>query len=95
VLTFLVGADTASRIASPRFYGGVEGMNSVLRQLCDAGTDFLVAGRNFDGAWRADGGDEVQALPREFQNMFSVLPESVFREDISSTAIRNARDAAQ
>jgi hypothetical protein len=50
-----------------------------------AGCRFLVAGRVKDGVFRtlAD-----IAVPAAFVELFSALPEQVFRVDLSSSAIR-------
>ena len=48
--TFVVGIDTAERIAQPRYYGGSEAaMRAALDEIASRGCRFLVAGR-VDGA---------------------------------------------
>ena len=86
--TFVIGWDTAVRLVHPRYYAGLErGMHLALAEIRDAGCRFLVAGRADEGTFRtlAD-----VAVPEEFQDLFEAIPESRFREDISSTELREA-----
>ena len=92
--TFLVGIDTAVRIVNPKYYSdSAEQMAAVLNAIRALGCDFLVA-------CRVDSGTKhVQTLadadiPAGFQGMFTDLPGSRFREDISSSEIRQARAAS-
>jgi hypothetical protein len=85
-LTFVVGADTAARVAQPRFYGhSDEAMRRALEELRGRGCRFLVAGRS-------DGGRFLElpqlGLPPEFADLFDGIPEAEFRADVSSTALR-------
>jgi hypothetical protein len=89
-VTFVVGADTAERILSPRFYGGsMDAMLAALADIRTAGCQFLVAGRaGRTGAFvPADGVD----VPAEFRDLFVPIPEAAFRIDLSSTQIRDPR----
>ncbi|MBC8290321.1 MAG: hypothetical protein H8E37_08395 [Planctomycetes bacterium] len=99
-MTFVIGFDTAARIIDPKFYGGTDGqLADALTSIRKAGCRFLVAGRQ-EGAGRI----ETQSfrhlsdlnLPAGFEDLFSAIPEAEFREDISSTELRNraAADAA-
>jgi nicotinamide mononucleotide (NMN) deamidase PncC len=83
--TFVLGYDTAARLVDPRYYAGEAGRDGALRQIQAAGCRFLVAGRVKDGVFRtlAD-----IAVPAAFVELFSALPEQVFRVDLSSSAIR-------
>ena len=84
---FVVGADTAARIVAPRYYqDSEERMNMALASLRAQDCRFLVAGR-IESMGRFVGLDDV-SIPSEFLGLFSGIPESDFREDISSTRIR-------
>jgi hypothetical protein len=50
-----------------------------------SGCAFLVAGRERDGTFRTLNDVPV---PREFAEMFSSIPESNFRSEVSSTELR-------
>lgn len=83
---FVVGYDTATRLVSPRYYGGDTGaMLAALESIRARGCRFLVAGRLFEG--RLHTLDDVP-VPEEFVGMFTAIPAEVFRVDISSTALR-------
>ena len=87
--TFLLGWDTAVRLVAPRYYGGETPMLMALAEMMASGTSFLVLGRT-EG--RADGGafrtlDDV-SIPAGFAPMFTAIPESEFRRDVSSTELR-------
>ena len=85
--TFVIGWDTAVRLVEPRYYGGdQEAMTAALWDIWAAGCRFLVAGRQIEGNYRtlADAG-----VPQGFEGLFQSIPESVFRLDISSTALRD------
>jgi hypothetical protein len=87
---FVVGVDTAERIVRPSFYNGrLDEMHSALQQLLDMGNRFLVGGRlcRRAGTARFLGVDDLQ-IPERFQELFVGVPESLFREDISSTELR-------
>jgi hypothetical protein len=85
--TFVVGIDTAERIAQPRYYGGSErAMGEALDEIAGRGCRFLVAGR-VDGAGRFATVAEAP-IPAEYRALFSAIPEAQFRHDISSTHLR-------
>jgi hypothetical protein len=83
---FAVGVDTARRLIDPRYYDGPEGMRRALEAVDAAGCRFLVAGRAVDG--RFETLDDL-ALPEGFAHLFGAIPAERFREDISSTELRN------
>ena len=88
-VTFVIGADTALRLVQARYYGdSKERMTAALEKIRNQGCRFLVAGRV-----AADGRflqlDQV-AIPAEYRDLFTPLPESEFRADVSSTFMRNA-----
>ena len=88
---FVVGADTAARIVQPRFYGdSAERMAEALGAFRARGCRFLVAGR-VDAQWRFVGLEQID-VPPAFRDLFTAIPESAFRLDVSSTQLRAAGD---
>ena len=86
--TFVIGFDTAVRILDPRFYqGGQQGMSTSLEAIGSLGCSFLVAGRLTDSGFQTIIDLSIAA---EFQDLFQAIPEDSFREDVSSSGIRNA-----
>ena len=91
--TFVIGADTAERLVAPRYYGHDEDrMHDALETMGRAGNSFLVAVRVGQDARLRTLRDV--AVPRRYTDLFREIPESRFRSDLSSTAIR-ARAAGQ
>ena len=89
---FIIGADTAVRLVDPRYYNGSHSrMLVALDEMRRNGCGFLVAGRT-DGSKFLTLSDV--RIPDGFEPMFSAIPESAFRSDISSTQIRQARGVA-
>ena len=88
-VTFVIGADTAERIVAPRYYGGEAGMNAALDEMAERGARFLVAVRR-DAAGHLHGLKDA-AVPPRFAGVFTEIPESRFRLDVSSTELRAAR----
>ena len=85
-VAFIVGWDTAVRLVDPRYYGGDESaMLTALAEIWASGSRFLVAGRQVNGSFKTL--DDV-AIPRGFHPLFQKIPESTFRVDMSSTALR-------
>ena len=85
---FVIGYDTMKRIVAPKYYGGSErNMMSALATIAESNGRFLVAGRLEDGVFRTLADVEV---PSQFRSMFESIPESSFRQDISSTDIRGS-----
>lgn len=91
-VTFVVGADTAERLVAARYYGDEARMIAALREMAEGGSRFLVAVRA-DGAGRVRSLADV-AIPPAFAELFTAIPESRFRIDASSSAIRAERRAA-
>ena len=84
--TFIIGFDTMIRLVDPRYYeGSVERMRAALSELRELGCGFLVAGRVEDGVFRTL---DSLSVPPEYADMFRQIPESAFREDVSSTELR-------
>ncbi|KAG3112871.1 hypothetical protein PI125_g7835, partial [Phytophthora idaei] len=88
---FIIGADTAVRIVDKKYYDMDEhkmvlALDHIARNECS----FVVAGR-FDNKVenRFISADEVldKYVPPVFRYLFVPLPESAFRNDISSTEI--------
>ena len=85
---FVIGWDTAVRLVSPRYYeGDVSRMVRALEEIRGLGCRFVVAGRCREGRFHA--ATEVEA-PAGFESMFTFIPASDFRSDVSSTEIRVA-----
>ncbi|NQV25634.1 MAG: CinA family protein [Rhodopirellula sp.] len=86
--TFVIGFDTAERILQRRFYHNSEHeMRTSLEAIGSLGCHFLVAGRLTNSGFQSVGNLPV---PTDFQDLFLAIPEERFREDISSSGIRNA-----
>jgi nicotinamide mononucleotide (NMN) deamidase PncC len=84
---FVVGVDTAERIAQPRYYGQSEAaMRAALDEIAGRGCRFLVAGR-VNGIGRFTTVAEAP-IPAEYRALFSPIPEAQFRSDLSSTGLR-------
>ena len=88
---FVIGWDTATRLVDARYYDGSDArLVSALEHIRARGCRFLVAGREHDGAFRTL--DDVP-VPRGFADLFEAIPESAFRQDVSSTELRGALEA--
>jgi hypothetical protein len=86
--TFVIGWDTALRLVDPKYYEGSHvKMLFALNEMMSQGCRFLVAGRVKDKVFYSL--DNV-SIPSDFASMFSAIPESAFRNDISSTELRLA-----
>jgi hypothetical protein len=85
-VTFLVGADTISRIGNLRYYqDDSRELNRAMTTLAKQGCRFLVFGRNIDGRFQslAD-----LTLPPTLRTLCQAVPESSFRVDVSSSSLR-------
>ena len=89
-VTFVVGADTISRIAEPRYYGSPAARDAALAELSAAGCKFLVYGR-VDESGRFQALDDL-VLPEALRTICTGVPKSEFRNDLSSTALRSRAD---
>ncbi len=86
--TFVVGFDTAARLIDPRFYGDSEArMQAAIGELRALGARFLVAGRLTGAGFQI--ADDLPGLAA-YGDLFTSIPESRFRADVSSTALRRA-----
>ena len=85
--TFVIGFDTLVRLVDARYYGNSSAkMISALLEMRSIGCSFLVAGRLERDGFKTLAHSEVPAL---VSDMFTEIPESLFREDISSSQIRH------
>lgn len=83
---FVVGADTIARIGDTKYYGGkVRQRDAAIADLTDLGATFLVFGREIAGHYYALDG---LALPPALRALCTPVPESTFRNDVSSTQLR-------
>lgn len=86
--TFVVGADTIARIGQPRYYGGQQAAaNAAIEHIAARGCRFLVFARKVDGAVRSL--SDLQ-LPPALVQLCQEVPATTFREDVSSTELRQA-----
>lgn len=83
--TFAVGVDTIVRVAQPRYYDSTRARNAVLREFATLGTRFLVFGRMHNGTFQTL---EKLRLPSALRTLCTGVDEERFREDLSSTVIR-------
>lgn len=89
---FIIGADTMTRLIDPKYYGGSAAeMVSALVEIRSLGCSFLVAGRSVDGRFTTLHDVDYPAF---LSDLFREIPESAFREDVSSTEIRSGGRAA-
>lgn len=89
--TFVVGTDTLVRIADERYYHeSAEERDRALARLDQVNTRFLVFGRTYSGRFTtlAD-----LSLPPRLAALCEGVPEADFRDDISSTTLRQASAA--
>ncbi len=84
--TWIVGADTIIRIASLRYYDNRQAnRDAAIEGLARCGCRMLVFGRTIEGSFLALSDLE---LPTKLRELCEEVPESAFREDISSTRLR-------
>ena len=87
--TFLVGADTITRIGDPSYYGGDPAqVNAAVEAIAQQGCRFLVFGRLIDHQFSVLG---QLSIPRTLRRLCTPVSEAEFRLDLSSTELR-ARD---
>ena len=83
---FVIGVDTMTRLIEPKYYGDSESeMVAAMVEMRSLECSFLVAGREADGRFMTL--DNVD-YPSFLSDLFTAIPESAFREDVSSTEIR-------
>jgi hypothetical protein len=97
---FVIGYDTAQRLLQAAYYDDDKsGVPAALADIQATGCRFLVAGRHWKGRFRTL--SDI-SIPVGFSDLFEELPEERFRDDTSSSDIRegtetnedSARDAA-
>ena len=88
-ITFVVGHDTAERILQPRYYqNSRQKMLDALAEIRRQDGRFLVAGRvDHKGAFR---NLAHLNIPTAVSDLFDPIPDTKFREDISSSQLRRA-----
>ena len=85
--TFVVGADTIGRIADPKYYNGEAGsFEAAIELIAEQGCRFLVFGRAIKGRFRTLSDLE---LPPALLELCEEVSADEFREDVSSTELRN------
>ena len=85
--TFVVGADTIGRIAAPRYYGATRERDAAVEEMRSLGCRFLVYGRIDESGTFKTAND--LPLPQTLKAICTNVPESEFRSDLSSTAMRS------
>jgi hypothetical protein len=86
--TFVVGVDTIVRIGDSKYYrGGDAERDAAIAAIAAAGCRFLVFGRSLQGNFHSL---SDLAISTELHHLCEELPESEFREDVSSTELRGA-----
>lgn len=89
-VTFIVGADTILRIADPAYYeNNRDYLRDAIAEFAASGCRFLVFGRMIGGRFTTL--DDLK-LPRDLRELCVGVPESAFREDLSSTELRTDAD---
>jgi hypothetical protein len=87
---FVIGADTALRLVSPRYYNSdTASVSQALQALRGQQCHFLVAGRT-DAAGRFVTVADID-VPAGFDDLFQAIPEQAFRVDVSSSQLRIPR----
>jgi hypothetical protein len=106
-VNFVIGTDTLVRILNAKYYNN-DRENMVSSLLAMKGAHFIVGGRLEQNQVPdsvassappsppkfVSGEDELKGLPSDLADMFTVMTESEFRVDISSSEIRAAAAAA-
>jgi cytidylyltransferase-like protein len=85
--TFVIGTDTAERLVAAKYYGNEQDlMHIALEEIASSGGRFLVAVR-IDATGRLRALSDVP-VPRRYADLFTEIPERLFRLDTSSSEIR-------
>lgn len=89
--SFIVGADTIERIGQPRYYGdSAQAMEAAFAHIGQRGCGFLVFGRVVEGQFHSL---SALQIPPSLRALCREVPEAAFRQDISSTELRQAARA--
>lgn len=86
--TFIIGADTLSRMLDEKFYTSHKDMIVEFETFNEQNSRFLVFGRFFQNKFITLSDLNV---PKNIVNRFEGFAEDIFRDDISSTSIRVAK----
>jgi len=88
-VTFVVGVDTLRRIADPRYHGNdPAAWLAAMERIAERGCRFLVFGRQHEG--RFANLADLKLLP-PLGDLCREVPAREFRDDVSSTALRQPR----
>ena len=85
--TFVVGADTLARIAEPRYYRDTVARDTAIDEFAAHAIRFLVFGRTEQNRFVTL--DDLE-LPPPLRDLCDGVGADEFREDVSSTAIRES-----
>ena len=86
--TFILGSDTAKRLFDKKYYNGIDSeVFSAMEQIKSQGCQFLVAGRLLEDTKFTTLKD--LDIPDGFRSIFHEIPESEFRNDVSSSFLRS------
>lgn len=84
--TFLIGIDTAVRIPDSTYYSkGNFNLQAIVDEMKALECDFLVYGRQLENSFLTI---ENADLPATFRSLCRQVPETDFRQDLSSTTLR-------
>jgi hypothetical protein len=88
---FLIGVDTAQRLADPRYYGrSATRRDESIAEIARRGCRFLVYGRAQRGRFQSL---TDLPLPEALLRLCDEVPSELFRADISSTQLRRGRES--
>ena len=91
--TFVLGADTFTRLADPRYYGGSQAAaDRAVATIARGARGLVVFGRLRDGAFEEPAKLDV---PQPLRDIAYFVSEREFRMDVSSTALRRERVACE
>lgn len=91
--TFVMGADTFSRLAEPRYYGGsATAATAAIQTIARAVRGLIVFGRAADGVF-VDAA--LLPVPAPLRDVTYFVSEAEFRLDISSTQLRHCDTPAE
>ncbi len=89
---FLVGADTFVRLGNPRYYGGsTDRAAAAVDRIARESGGLIVFGRVRDGQFTEPSRLEA---PQDLRAIARFVTEEEFRNDVSSTSLRHARESA-
>ena len=87
--TFVIGSDTANRLFDPKYYSNTTSLDEVADIFLHLGCSFLVFSRFFDGRCQSL---QWSLIPEAAKSLFECVPSHAFREDVSSTELRELED---